>query len=435
MSLDFSRLDLTNGDAPDGHIRKTAVQTVAAVFLPIASIAVILRCYVRGWLIKGFGWDDWAMVVAMCFYAMFCACMIGGTLYGTGHRFAVIEPQDRVTAMRFWWLCEIAYCFSSVGCKISVCIFLMRITIKRIHIWILYSVMAMTVITGFVFMLIMLLQCTPVEYFWTRTALDPTTKGHCINHDIVIAMTYVYSVFAGTCDFTVGILPIFLVSSLQMRRKTKVAVVGILSMACIACSAVIVRIPFVQTFSNPDFLYATFEIAIWSNVEAGLGITAGSLATLRPLLRHWMGSSNDPSYTRGTPSPFPGRSGSRLPGLSGGTGRDRAFPLGSLDDSNRLRPDKLALTVTTVQTQHDPEDRWPVLSSGNSSEERLTSENQRNAQGGGGGGRSGSGTPPRASSERNGGHGHGHGLGGIHQVIEVTQTSTDLRSTSVKEHV
>ncbi|KAL5046597.1 hypothetical protein BDW71DRAFT_214616 [Aspergillus fruticulosus] len=418
-----SGLDLNHGDGSDGHIREIAVRTVAAVFLCIAAIAVTLRCYVRGWLIKGFGWDDWGMVVAMGFYIMFCACMIGGTIYGTGHRFAVLEPQNRVTAMRFWWLCEIAYCFASVGCKISVCIFLMRITIKRIHLWILYIVMALTVITGLVFMFIMLLQCKPLEYFWTRTALDPAIEGHCIDIQIVIAMTYVYSAFAALCDFTVGILPIFLVSKLQMRRKTKLAVVGILSMACIASSAVIVRIPFVKTFADPDFLYATIEIAIWSNIEVGLGITAGSLATLRPLLRKWMGSSSDPSYPRGTPSPFPGRSGSRIPGASG---RDRAFPLGSLDDSNRLRPDKLALTVTTVQTQHDPEDRWPVLTSGNSSEERLTNEHQRNGKG------DGNRTPPRSSTERNG---MGPGFGGIHQVIEVTQTSTNLRSTSVKEHV
>jgi hypothetical protein len=45
--------------------RKTAVQTVAAVFLPIAAIAVILRCYVRGWIVKAFGWDDAAMILAM----------------------------------------------------------------------------------------------------------------------------------------------------------------------------------------------------------------------------------------------------------------------------------------------------------------------------------------------------------------------------------
>lgn len=38
-------------------------------------------------------------------------------------------------------------------------------------------------------------------------------------------------------------------------------------------------------FRDPDFLWATLDIAIWSDVEQGLAITAGSLATLRPLYR------------------------------------------------------------------------------------------------------------------------------------------------------
>ena len=92
--------------------------------------------------------------------------------------------------------------------------------------------MILTAIAGVVFMFIMLLQCKPLEYFWTRSALDPSIPGHCMNVQIVIAMTYVYSAIAALCDFTVGILPIFLVKNLSMRRQTKMAVVGILSMAC-----------------------------------------------------------------------------------------------------------------------------------------------------------------------------------------------------------
>lgn len=147
---------------------------------------------------------------------------------------------------------------------------------------------------------------------------------------------------------------------------------------------------------------ATVEIALWSNIEVGLGITAGSLATLRPLLRHWLGSRTDPTY----PSPFPGRSGSRLPG---GASHDRPFPLGSLDESvqNRLRPDKLAVTVTTVQSQ-DHNGSWHGGSSPNSSEERLTAQ--------------GSPALPAVGGEM--------GLG-IHRTFEVTQTST---SQTVREH-
>lgn len=49
----------------DEDQRALAVKTVAAVFLCVACVSVMLRCYVRGWVVKAFGWDDGSMVVAM----------------------------------------------------------------------------------------------------------------------------------------------------------------------------------------------------------------------------------------------------------------------------------------------------------------------------------------------------------------------------------
>ncbi|KAJ5280160.1 hypothetical protein N7478_005532 [Penicillium angulare] len=391
--------------------RNLAVKTVAAVFMPVACIAVMLRCYVRGFVVKAFGLDDAAMIFAALFFVMFCASMIGGSIYGTGFKFINLSADDRATAMKFWWLCEVAYCFASIGCKISVCIFLMRITVKRAHIWLLYIVMFFTVLAGLIFFFLMLLQCKPLSYFWNRTREDPSIEGHCISIDIIIIMTYIYSVFAALCDFTVGILPIFLVHKLQMKRKTKVAVVGILSMACIASSAVIIRFPFVKTFADlDDFLWATYQIAIWSCIEIGLGITAGSLATLRPLLRHWLGSQSDNYPSSG----FPRRSNSRRVGGSG----KRAVPLGSIDVStgSELRPDKLAVMVTNIESHGGEGSTWTRSSTPNSSEEGLTGE-----------------PSPRSHT--------GKMTVGVHQTFEVSMQSTSdgygegSHRHDVREHV
>jgi hypothetical protein len=52
-----------------------------------------------------------------------------------------------------------------------------------------------------------------------------------------------------------------------------------------ASVAVTVRMGYLMKFKSPDFLWDTFDVAIWSDIEQGLAITAGSLATLRPLYR------------------------------------------------------------------------------------------------------------------------------------------------------
>lgn len=90
---------------------------------------------------------------------------------------------------------------------------------------------------GLVFWFILTLQCMPVSYFWQRVRLllDPTSNvhGHCMSLDTVIDMAYVYSVTATLCDLSLGLLPIFLVWNLQMNRRAKAALAGILGMGCV----------------------------------------------------------------------------------------------------------------------------------------------------------------------------------------------------------
>lgn len=49
----------------------------------------------------------------------------------------------------------------------------------------------------------------------------------------------------------------------------------------------------------------TYQISIWSNVEAGLGITAGCLSTLRPLIRFLRDSSSASRSRNRNPGSFP----------------------------------------------------------------------------------------------------------------------------------
>lgn len=44
-----------------------------------------------------------------------------------------------------------------------------------------------------------------------------------------------------------------------------------------------------------DFLYRTTDFAIWTTVEVGVGITAGCIATLRPLLKASLGTTGQSS--------------------------------------------------------------------------------------------------------------------------------------------
>ncbi|RJE20601.1 integral membrane protein [Aspergillus sclerotialis] len=157
--------------------------------------------------------------------------------------------------------------------------------------------MAIAVIIGFLFFFFTVFQCDPVDFFWNRFS----EKGKCLDVNLLISIGYVYTAGAALTDVTIGLLPVFLIWNLKMNRRAKLAIVGILSIGCIASAAVIIRAPFVKHYKDREFLYNTTQISIWSNVEAGLGITAGCLTTLRPLFRAFRDtSSNSRSRPRGS---------------------------------------------------------------------------------------------------------------------------------------
>ncbi|KAI1204350.1 uncharacterized protein F4807DRAFT_465795 [Annulohypoxylon truncatum] len=263
--------------------RGPELMRVCIALLTTTVIAISLRCYTRLGIVKAFGADDWTMMAATVSFILFCTCAITGIHYGTGRHFADLETPDIEKAMMYWWLCYIWYCLTMIASKISIGLFLLRIAVQRIHHYIIYVNLLLTVLTGLVFFFVTLLQCNPIPYFWLR--FGGITQGSCIDVNIIAALTYLYSALNVICDFTFATLPIVLIWGLQMDKRTKIALIPILSMGCVASSAVVVRLAYIKDFKDPDFLWATVYIAVWSTTEQGLAITAGSLATLRPLYR------------------------------------------------------------------------------------------------------------------------------------------------------
>ncbi|KAL2869165.1 putative integral membrane protein [Aspergillus lucknowensis] len=140
-----------------------------------------------------------------------------------------------------------------------------------------------------------------------------------------------------------------------------------------ASAVVLSRIAYRNKYIDSDFLNSTVEFAILLDTEIGLGIIAGSVAALGPLLRPWLGTA---SYNEaaGHP-PVPRRSRLHRPrGI-----QDLSFPLSSLNQSvqSGLRPDKTATIVTDVRVR-----KYPRAADTNSSQERLTFEAPRGVSGG-----------------------------------------------------
>jgi hypothetical protein len=130
--------------------------------------------------------------------------------------------------------------------------------------------MGLSTVAGTVFFFFTVFQCSPVSSYWNR----PDDKGACLDIDLLLGIVYAYSGVAILCDFTIGLLPVFLIRDLQLSRRTKISLMTVLGIGCMyvqflfvdmdpqclivtfnsAGAAVIVRIPFLHLAKGPDFL-------------------------------------------------------------------------------------------------------------------------------------------------------------------------------------
>lgn len=117
------------------------------------------------------------------------------------------------------------------------------------HIYVLRILMLGTVLFGSTYFFMVMFQCRPIMTFWDD---NPRAPGKCWNDRVVLIMTYTAAAINCLADWAFGILPIFIVWSLNLPFKSKMLVMLILGFAAIGSTATIVRI-----------FYCKYKISNW----------------------------------------------------------------------------------------------------------------------------------------------------------------------------
>ncbi|KAL6352269.1 hypothetical protein LRP88_14475 [Fusarium phalaenopsidis] len=143
--------------------------------------------------------------------------------------------------------------------------------------------------------------CRPVQANWDKSA------GTCSPPIVITSLSYLVSAAAVATDWICAILPGFMLYKAQMKMATKVSISIILGLGVLASIATIVRLPYIKFYADPtDYPYNVGNIALWSVFESGTGIIAGSLPSLRRLLKNWVNFDSSHGHSSSNVTPFTG---------------------------------------------------------------------------------------------------------------------------------
>lgn len=297
---------------------------VFSIFFAVMSLVVVsLRIWIRA---RGniLGWDDGLMGGGLLLFLASAGLASYATFEGLGVPVSDIDSEMRVVGQKVGfspkslksWSCanmsiqyvmiwQLFYVLSLILIKNSICMTLLRIAVNKFHKWALYITMGLSTAIGLVGFIGMLSVCKPITGQWE------TGTGECAPRSTTISLHYLISAGAIVTDWSCAIIPALILWNAQMKRNVKMSVGIVLGLGSLASLSTFARLPYLRYYgdqnnflcklpyrkrqiirTNGKVIDKVGNIVLWSVFEGGIGLIAGSLPMLRPLFKHWIGSTS-----------------------------------------------------------------------------------------------------------------------------------------------
>lgn len=174
--------------------RQPGIIVTTVLVTVLANIVVGLRMVTRKWITKSVGWDDWTIVAALVSRSFnptkqgLTPAQLGITIgtalvivqvdYGFGrHKYYLSKHQFREFQKYSYgeWMQTFA---TLMFTKISICLFLLRITISKAFIRPLWALITILILSNIILTILWIVQCRPLAGAW-NTEIQGTcfTKG------------------------------------------------------------------------------------------------------------------------------------------------------------------------------------------------------------------------------------------------------------------
>ncbi|KAL4863108.1 hypothetical protein BDV12DRAFT_202432 [Aspergillus spectabilis] len=100
--------------------------------------------------------------------------------------------------------------------------------------------------------IVQLVQCRPIDYFWTLFEPETAGDGTCFSPETYRALTYVYDSLADTSDLVLGSLPVSSCASCAKKKNQPAVILGLVGIASIA---LLVRLAYTGQYGGLDMSY------------------------------------------------------------------------------------------------------------------------------------------------------------------------------------
>lgn len=254
------------------------ISAVAIIMTTLAMVTVILRVYVRQFMVKAFGADDWVIVYAWISSAGFAILSCIQTRWGLGlQNIEDLPTEDIYNFGLVQYMGAPFYITSILAFKLSLLLSYLRFMPKGAYRYATFVVIVLTILFHLSFLLVQINLCQPIAAQWDPSIVDKTCLAGVPVYTTMASLTIVF-------DVTAMVLPFPVLMSLKMQNRRKVVLLGLFGLGIFITIIQIIRI---QTVKRLAVYTDSAPLIMWSAVEANLGVIVASVPCLSPLIKYF----------------------------------------------------------------------------------------------------------------------------------------------------
>uniref|UniRef100_A0A8H7NCL9 Rhodopsin domain-containing protein n=1 Tax=Bionectria ochroleuca TaxID=29856 RepID=A0A8H7NCL9_BIOOC len=269
-----------------------ASEVLIYFFLIVCTIIICLRIWVRTFRAESklkWGLPDYLAVLGFLPYIPAAVFGILAAHYGIGatdDHLNSIEGGEfiRIRGMEYLMYYELTYFSASTITKYAIAATILTICTEKRFIYPIWGVMILMAVAAAA-------SRHPIRKLCAILGL----LEHKASANGFLILSYVGTSAQILVDWTCAIMPFFIVYRLQMPRRAKISVVGVLGLGVLASVAALMRIisyQYIDTRRYPDnHMLAEGRLLLWSILESSFAIIACSLPSLKKLFTSCIGRS------------------------------------------------------------------------------------------------------------------------------------------------
>ncbi|KAF2496759.1 hypothetical protein BU16DRAFT_341033 [Lophium mytilinum] len=301
--------------------KQKQVATTASVTMALSTLFLVLRLYTRGVIVKSFGSDDYAAIIAWAFAITFASLSFPAIHSGFGQHFWNIPVTDLHPFLKLIGTIAILYVWATTLPKVSLLLLYHRLTPDKTFRLAIYVLLFIILAFTLSHTIIVAAGCSPLD----------SSKSGCLN-----TLSFAAGVINIICYGFVMILPLPLVWSLQLPRRQKIGLGLLFAGGSLVIIASIIRVRLAKALQGKrDVSFAEGDIGIWSLVEINVGVICNCLVVMKPFFRRHLGNILGSSGADSENSPFSFNIGSVFSRFNKKQREPRSYRLASLDRASR----------------------------------------------------------------------------------------------------